>query len=87
MIALDGYGTAMSLQNRKQSYRLLQLHEAANGLYAAVAYLKRMLPTFTPADEKNRNLIQQVILPYLDEQLKAATTDEPRVHPWTFLFQ
>jgi len=31
-----------------------------------------MLPTFTPAEKKDRNMIQQVILPYLDEQLKAA---------------
>ena len=49
-----------------------KLHEAANGLYAAVEYLRRVLPTFTPAEEKDRNMMQQVILPYLDEQLKAA---------------
>jgi len=49
-----------------------KLHEAANGLYAAVEYLRRMLPTFTPAEEKDRNMIQQVILPYLDNQLNAA---------------
>jgi len=49
-----------------------KLHGAANGLYAAVEYLRRMLPTFTPAEEKDRNMIQQVILPYLDNQLNAA---------------
>ena len=47
-----------------------KLHEAANGLYAE--YLRRMLPIFTPAEEKDRNMIRQVILPYLDNQLKAA---------------
>jgi len=49
-----------------------KLHEAANGLYAAVEYLRRMLPTFSPAEEKDRNMIQQVILPYLDNQLNTA---------------
>ena len=29
-----------------------------------------MLPTLNPAEEKDRNVIRQVILPYLDEQLK-----------------
>jgi hypothetical protein len=32
----------------------------------------RMPPTFTPAEEKDRNMIEQIILPYLDRQLKAA---------------
>jgi hypothetical protein len=49
-----------------------KLHEAASGLYAAVGYVRQMLPTLNPAEEKDRNMIQQVILPYLDEQLKAA---------------
>jgi hypothetical protein len=31
-----------------------------------------MLPTFKPAEEEDRNMIEQVILPYLDRQLKAA---------------
>ena len=49
-----------------------RLHAAADGLYAAVEYVREMLPTFTPAEEKDRNMIQQVILPYLDNQLKTA---------------
>jgi len=31
-----------------------------------------MLPTFTPAEEKDRNMIEELILPYLDRQLKVA---------------
>ena len=72
MVALDGYGTTMSLHYQKQSVVFCKLHEAANGLYAAVEYLRRMLPTFTSAEEKDRNMIHHVILPYLDNQLKAA---------------
>ena len=49
-----------------------RLHEAANGLHSAVEYVRRMLPTFKPAEEEDRNMIEQVILPYLDRQLKAA---------------
>ena len=48
-----------------------KLHTAAGGLYAAVDYVGRMLPTFTP-EEKDRNEIEQIILPYLDRQLKGA---------------
>ena len=49
-----------------------RLHTAATGLYSAVEYVRRMLPTFTPAEDKDRNMIEQIILPYLDRQLKAA---------------
>ena len=49
-----------------------KLHEAANGLYSALDYVRKILPTFTPAEDKDRNMIEQVILPYLDRQLKAA---------------
>jgi hypothetical protein len=49
-----------------------KLHGAATGLYSAVEYVRRMLPTFKPAEEKDRRMIEQVILPYLDRQLKAA---------------
>jgi hypothetical protein len=49
-----------------------KLHEAATGLYSAVEYVRRMLPTFKLAEEKDRKVIEQVILPYLDRQLKAA---------------
>jgi hypothetical protein len=48
-----------------------RLHTAAIGLYAAVEYVRKMLPTFTPAEDKDHNMIEQVILPYLDRQLKA----------------
>ena len=51
-----------------------RLHEAANGLYSAVEYVRRMLPTFKPAEEEDRNMIEEIILPYLDRQLKAQTT-------------
>ncbi len=47
-------------------------HAAAGSLYAAVQYVRKMLPTFTPAEEKDRNMLEQIILPYLDRQLKAA---------------
>ena len=50
------------------------LHAAATGLYAAVEYVRKILPTFTPAEEKDRNMLEQIILPYLDRQLKAAET-------------
>ena len=53
-------------------------HEAANGLYSAVEYVRRMLPTFKPAEEEDRNMIEEIILPYLDRQLKAQTTRDPR---------
>jgi hypothetical protein len=49
-----------------------KLHEATTGLYSAVEYVRRMLPTFKLAEEKDRNAVEQVILPYLDRQLKAA---------------
>ena len=42
------------------------------GLYAAVEYVREILPTFTPAEEKDRYMLEQIILPYLDRQLKAA---------------
>jgi hypothetical protein len=50
-----------------------KVHEGAHCLYSAVDYVRRMLPTFKPAEEKDRKMIAQIILPYLDTQLKAAT--------------
>jgi hypothetical protein len=47
-----------------------RLHEAANGLYSAVEYVRRMLPTFKPAEGVNgmapnvkTNFVQGII-PY-----------------------
>ena len=71
MIPLSGCGTTLYLYDQNNRIVFCKLHEAANGLYAALEYLRRMLPTFTPAEEKDRNMIQQVILPYLDNQLRA----------------
>lgn len=53
-----------------------RLHQATEGLYAAVDYVMRMLPEFDFEKETDRKLVDQVVLPYLDRQLKAAHDPE-----------
>jgi hypothetical protein len=65
---------------RIKNHRIVfcRLHEATEGLYAAVDYLMRMLPGFEFVKETDRKMVDQVVLPYLERQLKAAHDPEVR---------
>jgi hypothetical protein len=48
------------------------LHEGADGLLAACEYLRTFLRDVTLAEQKDQNMLREVILPYLDGQIAAA---------------
>jgi hypothetical protein len=48
------------------------LHESAGRLLATCDHLRKFLGTLKAAEQKDQNMITEVILPYLDRQIAAA---------------
>ena len=48
------------------------LHESAGRLLATCEHLRNFLRSLKVVEQKDENMIQQVILPYLDRQIAAA---------------
>jgi hypothetical protein len=48
------------------------LHESAERLLATCDHLRKFLKTLKAAEQKDENMIRQVILPYLDRQIASA---------------
>jgi hypothetical protein len=48
------------------------LHESAERLLATCDHLRKFLKTLKAAEQKDENMIREVILPYLDRQIAAA---------------
>jgi hypothetical protein len=52
------------------------LHESAERLLATCDHLRKFLRTLKAAEQKDENMIREVILPYLDRQIAAAEKKE-----------
>jgi hypothetical protein len=48
------------------------LHEHAETLLATCQYVRIFLKGLTPAEQKDQNMLREIILPYLDSQIAAA---------------
>ena len=48
------------------------LHESAHRLLATCEHLRKFLANLKAAEQKDENMIRQVILPYLDRQIAGA---------------
>ena len=48
------------------------LHESAESLLAACEHLRKFLRDVTLAEQKDQNMLREIILPYLDGQIAAA---------------
>jgi hypothetical protein len=48
------------------------LHESAGRLLATCDHLRKFLTTLKAAEQKDENMIREIILPYLDRQIAAA---------------
>jgi hypothetical protein len=48
------------------------LHESAERLLATCDHLRKFLKTLKAAEQKDENMIREVILPYLDRQIASA---------------
>jgi hypothetical protein len=48
------------------------LHESAGRLLATCDHLREFLSTLQATEQKDQNMIREVILPYLDRQIAAA---------------
>jgi hypothetical protein len=48
------------------------LHESAERLLATCDHLRKFLKNLKVAEQKDENMIREVILPYLDRQIAAA---------------
>jgi len=48
------------------------LHESAERLLATCDHLRKFLKTLKVAEQKDENMIREVILPYLDRQIASA---------------
>ena len=48
------------------------LHESAERLRATCDHLRKFLKTLKAAEQKDENMIREVILPYLDRQIASA---------------
>jgi hypothetical protein len=48
------------------------LHESAERLLATCDHLRKFLKNLKVAEQKDENMIREIILPYLDRQIAAA---------------
>jgi hypothetical protein len=48
------------------------LHESAERLLATCEHLRKFLRDVTLAEQKDQNMLREIILPYLDGQIAAA---------------
>jgi hypothetical protein len=48
------------------------LHESAERLLATCDHLRKFLKNLKVAEQKDENMIREIILPYLDRQITAA---------------
>jgi hypothetical protein len=48
------------------------LHESAGRLLATCEHLRKFLSNLRAAEQKDENMIREVILPYLDRQIASA---------------
>ena len=48
------------------------LHESAGRLLATCDHVRKFLQTLQAMEQKDQNIIREVILPYLDRQIAAA---------------
>ena len=48
------------------------LHESAERLLATCDHLRKLLKNLKAAEQKDDNMIREIILPYLDRQIAAA---------------
>ena len=48
------------------------LHAHAEMLLETCRYAKEFLKTLTPAEEKDRNMLREIVMPYLERQIAAA---------------
>ncbi len=53
------------------------LHENAQQLLAACEYVRKFLTTLTVARHEDASLVQELVLPYLDNVIAAAKKIEP----------
>jgi hypothetical protein len=56
----------------KNSIVFCALHENAGRLLATCDHLRKFLSTLKAAEQKDDNMIREVILPYLNRQIAAA---------------
>ena len=54
------------------------LHESAERLLATCDHLRKFLKNLKVAEQKNENMIREVILPYLDRQIASAEKKSAR---------
>jgi hypothetical protein len=65
-------GPICSCKIVKGSIVFCALHESAGRLLATCDHLRKFLRTIQATEQKDQNMIREVILPYLDRQIAAA---------------
>ena len=66
------YSTVCRCKIVKDRIAFCALHESAERLLATCDHLRKFLKNLKVAEQKDENMIREIILPYLDRQIAAA---------------